>query len=192
VAVGGAGDASATKLTLTYHRTADEITLQVLRRGSKPVQLEFAPAFSLRAKVLSAEANGHSVPLQPAQPANSVDQHASVTVPITSENTTIRIRFRNDFGIVYPYRPPYAGSVSTNLKIVSEQWNANHDRLELQVAGVGGASYEMPAAGDLTGLTAEGAELLGPATSRVLKLTFPPGPPDVFTTRTVVLHFPNR
>ena len=192
VAVGADSGTPGTSLTLTYHRTADEILLQVQRHGTKPVQLEFAPGFSLRAKILSAEVNGRAVPLHAAQPANDVDQHVSITAPIASDNNTIRIRFRNDFGIVYPYLPPAAGAVSSNLKIVSEQWNPTHDRLELQVAGVGGASYEIPVAGDLTGLTTEGAELSGQGTSRVLKVAFPAGPSDVFTARAVVLHFPNR
>jgi hypothetical protein len=154
--------------------------------------VQFAPSFSPRAKVLSADANGHSVPLDRDKDATDLDQHVSVTVPITSDSTTLRIRFRSDFGIVYPYQPPLQGAVSSNLKIVSEQWNASRDQLTLQVAGVGGATYDIPITGDLTGLRTEGAELAGSPTSRVLKISFPQSPSDDFTTRAVALHFPGR
>ena len=192
VPLGASGATAATTLSLTYHRAPDEITLQIQRHGDKAATLDFSPAFSLRAKIVSAEVNGQTVPVREAQPANDIDQHVALTVPITAKSSTVRVRFRDDFGLVYPYRAPAAGAVSSNLKIVSQQWNTTHDRLELQIAGAGGASYEIPLTGDLTGVTVDGGELNREGASPALKVAFPPGPSDEFTTRAVVLQFPKR
>lgn len=183
-------ETNPTSLSLSYQRTNHEIELQVKRHGSQKVQLEFSPAFSLRAQVVAAEVDGHSVPIHPAEPPNGVDQHVHVSVPITTDNAIIRIRYRGDFGIVYPYEVPASGDISTNLKIVSEQWNDTHDRLDLQVAGSSGKSYRIPLVGELAGLTVTGGELDPQSSS--LKVVYPAGPPGAFTTRTVVLQFPRR
>jgi glycogen debranching enzyme len=179
----------ATSLSIAYHRAADEITLQIQRHGNQHIQFLFSPAFSLRAKVLDAEINGHRAALH-AEPENAVDQHVSVSVPIDMDNTTVRIRFRKDFGIAYPYVAPSIGAVSANIKFVSQQWNATHDRLELHVAGVNGAKYDVPLYGDLAGLTADGGKLKRTATQTILEIDFPPGAVGEYTARTVVLQFP--
>src|SRR5208337_4816411 len=118
---------------------SNEITLEVRRRGNQNVQLDYLPAFSLRAHVLSAEVNRRPAKFSQV-PANEVDQHVELLVPITGDSTIIRVRLRDDFGIVYPFVAPATGAVSSNLRFVSEHWNAAHDRLELQIAGVGGAN----------------------------------------------------
>ena len=190
VPVGSTSETDSTSLSFSYHRTNNQIELQVNRRGRQKVQLEFLPALSFRAQIVAAEVDGHSVSIHPAEPPNGVDQHVHLSVPITSDNAIIRIHFRGDFGIVYPYQAPTSGAVSTNLKIVSEQWNGTHDRLELRVAGGNGKIYRIPLVGDLIGLTVTGGEL--DPQSRSLELAYPPGPPDAFTTRTVVLQFSRR
>lgn len=177
---------AATTLTLSSHRTPDELTLEVKRHGNRRVQLEYLPAFSLRAHVLSAEVNGQPVKFSPVEPGNQVDQHIAVLVPITSDSTVIRVRLRGDFGIAYPYAAPATGAVSSNLRFVSEHWDASHDRLELQIAGAGGAKYRVPLVGDLTGVTVSGAGL----SKNLLEIEFAPAPSEAYTTRTVVLQFP--
>ena len=122
-------------------------------------------------------------------PRTAVDQHVAVTVPIDADSTTIRIRYRNDFGIAYPYVAPSLGAVSSNLKFVSQQWNAAHDRLELHVAGVNGMKYEVSLYGDLIGMTASGAEVRRSATRTTLEIDFPSGPEGAYGERTVVLQF---
>ncbi len=179
----------AGSLSITYHRTAGELTLQIQRRGTQHLEFLFSPAFSLRARILDAEVNGRHAELR-AEPENAVDQHVSVSVPIDADSTTVRIRFRNDFGIAYPYLAPSLGAVSSNLKFVSQQWNAAHDRLELHVAGVNGMKYEVPLYGDLIGMTATGGELKRSATQTILEIDFPTGPDGAYTERSVVLQFP--
>ena len=176
-------------LSIAYHRGADEVTLQIQRQGSPHIALAFSPAFSLRAKVLDAEVNGRRVELR-AELENAIDQHVTVSVPIDADSTTVRIRFRNDFGIAYPYAAPPIGAVTSNIKFVSQQWNPTHDRLELHVAGVNGAKYEVPLYGDLTGMTASGGELRRNGSQTILGIEFPSGPAGVYSERTIVLQFP--
>jgi len=182
------GGTSETSLTLAYHRAAGETTLEVTRHGHQRVQLEYLPAFSLRAHVLSAETNGRPAKFSQVTPPNEVDQHISILVPITADSTIVRIRLRDDFGIAYPYVAPANGAASSSLRFVSEHWNAAHDRLELQVAGPGGAKYRVPLVGDLAGIMVSGADL----SQNSLQVEFSAGPSDVYTTKEVVLQFPIR
>ncbi len=148
-----------TSLSIAYHRTSDEITLAIQRHGDHDLHLHFLPAFSLRARITDAQVNGRRAEIHAVEPENIVDQHFSFEVPITAGSTTVRIRFRNDFGIAYPYVAPEMGDISSNIRFVSQQWNATHDRLEMHIAGVNGAKYQVSLYGDLTGVTASGAEL---------------------------------
>ena len=152
------------------------------------MQLEFSPAFSLRAKVLEATVDGKKV--TPTISANENDQHATVSASISSDKTTIRLRVSGDFGIAYPFAAPADGAPSSNLKIVSEAWNETHDRLQLQVAGVSGAKYEVPIFNAPSGIAVSGARIIKPSSGLALEISFPPGPPGAYTTRTVTLQFP--
>jgi hypothetical protein len=188
VSLGAAPGSSPTSLTLSYHRTAGEITLEVQRHGSRQVQLEFLPSFSLRAHVMSAEIDGKPASFKAVEPANEVDQHVAVSVPIIAERAVVRIRLQDDFGIAYPYVAPAMGAVSAGLRFVTEHWNANHDRLDLLLAGTAGAKYRVPLSGDLTGITATGA----PLSQNSLQIEFPPGSSDGYTTKMVILQFPSH
>ncbi len=188
VPIGTASGASPTSLTLSYHRGTNQITLHVVRHGDRHLQLEFLPSFSPRTRVLSAEIDGKSASFKAVEPVNEVDQHIAMDVPITADHTIIRIKMQGDFGIAYPYVTPTMGAISSNLKFIFEHWNAAHDRLELHVAGVGGAKYGVPLVGDLVGLTVSGARL----SQNMLQIEFPPGPTEVYTTKTVVLQFRRR
>jgi len=178
----------ATLLDLTFHRDGDDMTLEVKRHGSGEVEIFFSPALSLRAKVLDAEVNGRKV--SPKISANENDQHATVSVPISTDKTTIHLRVAGNFGIAYPYAAPADGAVSSNLKIVSESWNEAHDKLQLQVAGVGGAKYLVPIFNAPSGIAVEGAIITKPKSGLALEIAFPQGPLDTYTTRTVTLQFP--
>lgn len=179
-------------LDLSYQRGNGELTLEVQRRGTDEVRLEFSPAFSLRAQVVEAEANGRRIQLASSNSRNDLDQHPSVAVPLAPGTTTIRLHYRRDFGIAYPYSPPQLGATSKSLRIVSEHWNASLDRLEVQVAGAGGATYDVPLYGDLTGLSATGAELTRRGGETIIHLAFSPSPTEAFTTQSIVLQFAGR
>src|SRR5271157_3773680 len=105
VPIGATSEASPTNLTLSYHHSDGEITLQVTRHGGQRVQVEFLPSVSLRAHVLSAEIDGKPAHFEAVQ-TNEIDQHIAILVPITADHTTIRVRLQNEFGIAYPYAVP--------------------------------------------------------------------------------------
>src|SRR5262249_18700288 len=67
------------KLDFVYKRTADEITLEVLRAGTGDCTIDFAPAISPRAKILRAEVDGRTAATKLEQ--NDLDQHVVVRFP---------------------------------------------------------------------------------------------------------------
>jgi hypothetical protein len=177
-------------LTLAYHKTADALTLTVERSGSDNVELEFSPAFSPRAQLIDASVIDSRAPLRSSWgDKNDYDQHTTQAITVPSGKTTIQIRFRDDFGMDYPYSRPELGATSRALKFISETWNTTHDRLELQVAGAAGATYDVPLYGDLAGLTVNAGKLDTRDQQRVLRLSFPDGPAGSFSTQSVTLNF---
>jgi hypothetical protein len=180
----------ATQIDFTFHRAGDDMTLEVQRHGNQTVQLEFSPAVSLRAKVVEATVAGNKV--TPSVSANENDQHATVSVSIASGTTTIHLRVTDDFGIAYPFAAPAEGAVSSNLKIVSEAWNDAHDKLQLQVTGVGGAKYEIPIYRAPSGIAVEGAVITKAESGLALEVSFPPGTPGAYTTRAITIQFPAK
>jgi hypothetical protein len=178
----------STLLDFNFHRAGDDMTLEVQRHGNNTVQLEFSPAVSLRAKVVEATVGGNKV--LPSISPNENDQHATVSASIASDTTTIHLRVTGDFGIAYPFVAPADGAVSSNLKIVSEAWNDTHDKLQLQVAGVGGARYVVPVFNAPSGIAVEGAVITKGESGLALEVSFAGSAPDAYTNSTVTLHFP--
>ena len=179
-----------TRLDFTYHSVGEDMALEVARHGSGDVKLTFSPALSLRARVLDADVNGRKV-LAKIE-ANENDQHASVSVSLSAEKTTIHLRVSGNFAVACPYVAPADGAASSGLKIVSEQWNGARDQLQLQVAGASGKTYVLPLFNVPTGIVAQGANIIKPPSGPALAIVFPPGPVGSFVTRTITLRFPAR
>jgi len=202
-----------TMLDFTYHSVGDDITLEVEHSGMGSSRgdltshaddavlgghtgtgggLEFSPAFSLRAKLLAAEVNGRKV--SPKISVNENDQHITVSVPLNDgrARNTIHLRVSGNFGIAYPYTPPVDGAASSALKIVAEHWNAAHDNLQLQLAGISGQTYILPLFQVPSGIAVQGASITKTATGLALQIPFPPGPPDTYVPLTVTLTFPPK
>ena len=76
------------------------------------------------------------------------------------------------------------------MKIVSEAWNDTHDKLQLQVAGVGGARYVVPVFNAPSGIAVEGAVITKGESGLALEVSFAGSAPDAYTNSTVTLHFP--
>jgi glycogen debranching enzyme len=180
----------ATLLDFSFHRAGDDMTLEVQRRGSGTVQLEFSPALSLRAKVLEAAVNDNKV--SPTISTNENDQHPTVSASIATGTTKIHLHVTGDFGIAYPFAASVDGATSSNLKIISEAWNETHDRLLLQVAGVSGAKYVVPIFNAPSGIAVEGANITKTESGLALEVSFPPGTPGAYLTRTLALQFPAK
>ncbi|HEX8800528.1 MAG TPA: hypothetical protein VF772_18050, partial [Terriglobales bacterium] len=181
-----------TRLDFVYHSVEENITLEVERRGTGSAQVIFSPALSLRTRAVSAEVDGKKVSSKIA--ANENDQHATISIPITSDKTTIRLRVSGNFGIAYPYAAPADGGVSSNIKIVSEQWNAAHDQLQIQIAGVGGKTYQLPVFNAPSGIGVQGGRFVKPSSGLALEVAFPrdPSTPGTFSTQSITLQFPAR
>ena len=92
------------QLDFTYHNVGEDITLEVQHRGTGNVQLVFSPALSLRARIVDAEVDGRKV--SPKILPNENDQHPTISVPISADKTTIRLRVSGNFGIAYPFPAP--------------------------------------------------------------------------------------
>jgi glycogen debranching enzyme len=167
-----------------YHKTQDSIVLETGRSGAGDCWVEFAPAVSLRAKIISVEMNGRSLPFK-IEP-NSNDQHIRMRFPIYGGPNIVTIHVKNDFGVEISDELPPLGSTSRNLRMVAESWNAERTQLSMQLAGVAGTSYEIGLwnAGSITSvdggiLTKEGK----------LKISFPPAPDEAYLHETVTIHF---
>ena len=176
------------RLDLLYHIVGADTTLEVQRHGSANVQFDFSPALSLRAKVVEAEVNGSTV--SPKVSANEMDQHATVSVPISTDKTTIHLRVTGNFGIAYPYVIPKDGAASMALKIVSEQWNDSHDQLRLHLEGISGLTYELPIFNMPVPFESDGALVEERPSGKVLVIEFCKGPPDAYIPLTLTLKFP--
>jgi hypothetical protein len=131
----------AATLDLAYSRNNDEIRLDVTRSGAAAVALQFAPAVSLHAKIVSTEVNGSPAAfhLRP----NSEDQHVVMDFPLAASLNKVRIRLQGDFNVTAPAVLPLLGAASHNLNFVSESWSPDHSQLTLDVSGVSGNQYQI-------------------------------------------------
>jgi len=179
-----------TQIDLTYHAGGEDVSLEVLRRGSGKVELSFSPAISPRAKVLATEVNGAK--FTPKITTSDNDVHPTITAPIVGEKTTIHLRVSGNFGIGSAYTPPADGTTSTALKFVSQQWSGAHDQLQLQLAGIGGKTYAVPIYNAPSGITVEGARIIKPPSGLSLEIGFPPSAEGAYTNSTVTVRFPKH
>jgi hypothetical protein len=174
-------------LSLQYQRTVDEISLQITGENSSGDAVEFSPALSARAKVLSADLNGRAVPFRVAQ--TKADQHVDVRVLLSPGTNTLRLRISNDFDIGFSSALPPLGSKSRGLRVISESWSRTRDRLELDVSGAAGQQYELTLWNPAQVSAVEGAELL--KTEAQLRVKLPNDRANPYPHVKVVLHFSN-
>jgi glycogen debranching enzyme len=174
-------------LNLRFSRSADEVILTAERKGTEDCTVNFGPAVSLRADVVSAELNGRPVAFRVEK--NAEDQHVIVKFGVYGGPNTLRIRLRNDFAVSYTAALPELGSASVGLRIQSESWNDARDRLNLEIEGVAGQNYELSVWNGTQLLSAEGAEILktpGGATKLRISLASEQG--STLVKQAVVLH----
>jgi len=171
------------ELRLKYTRTADTITLESTGIGPGDCELDFAPALSLRAKVLGAELNGKTIQFHVQ--TNSIDQHVAVSFPACAGSNKLVMHLRNDFGLSLDSRLPKLGAVSDGLRVVSESWSAARDALTLDVSGAAAQQYDLAVLNPTQVRAVDGAELV----NGKLRVQFPAGVPGVYSRRSITLHF---
>ncbi len=176
-----AGDAT---LDFAYHKTLDEITLSITSNAA--ASLEFSPAISPRARIMEVELNGKRVPFRISQTA--VDQHISIELPISAGRSALRIRLRNDFGLVFNNVLPYLGSRSQGLRITSESWSASRDVLTLDAQGLPAAKYELAVWNPEQIESVEGASIQGG--KLLVEISGDSAGP--YASQKVVIHFVRR
>lgn len=131
------------KIDLKYTRDLDGITLEVAvpEGASGQASIAFAPAVSLRARVLGVTLNGRRAGFH--LETNSVDQHVLVRIPLSPGANSLGIRIKDDFGLGYHSALPALGATSEGLRIVSETWSPARDRLTFSVSGLAGRPYRL-------------------------------------------------
>jgi len=173
-------------VNMNFHRTEDEITLEIRRDGSGDCNFEFSPALSPRAQGLRADLNNHAIPVHSDR--NSEDQHATVRFPIVEGANTLRIHLRDDFGIGVSSNLPSLGDRSRGLRIVSQTWQP--DTLTLHVSGVPSQTYLLSLQNGEQVSRVEGGEFVKHG-DRItgISLHLPGTDTDDYVSGTVIVHF---
>jgi glycogen debranching enzyme len=175
-------------LDFHYQKTPDEIILDITRSGSGDCTLEFSPAVSITADVPAVQLNGHLLQFRVLKSAN--DQHVSVRFPVKNGQNSLHIMLHNDFGLGLSPQLPSLGSSSRSLRVVSESWTPAHDRLDLDIAGLANLPYQLDVWNPSEVNSADGATLeKTSSTLGKLQIQMPPGNPDSYVHKKVVLHF---
>jgi glycogen debranching enzyme len=176
------------RVDVQYTRTDDGIVLVAERGGTGDCTLEFSPAISPIAEVMSVESNGHLVPHRVIKSAS--DQHVSIRLPLSRGANKLYVSLRNDFGLsVEPTLPPL-GTKSLGLRVLSDTWSATRDRLDLEVAGIAESAYDLELTNASSLTQVDGAKWArdGPGRGRI-RLEMPKGSPASYVRARVVLHF---
>jgi glycogen debranching enzyme len=175
------GDAG---LDIYYKKSADTLTLEAKRSGTGECWVEFSPALSLRAEVVSVELNGRPLAFK-VQPTQN-DQHLLVRFPVSGSSNVLTVRVKNDFGLTVTNELPPLGSASRGLRVISETWNSARNQLNMEVSGRAGSRYELGVwnAGQVSSV--DGGTL---TKSGKLEIQMPQGDPESYTSQSVILHF---
>jgi glycogen debranching enzyme len=167
-----------------YHKTLDSITLETTRTGAGDCWVEFSPALSLRAEVISVEMNGRPLPFKIQ--TNGEDQHVSIRFPVYGGPSSVVIRVKNDFGMALANQLPALGSTSRGLRVISSSWNSARDQLTVEVSGLPGIDYELSVwnPGQITSV--EGALLTKQGN---IQIQMPVEKGNEYSHHTIVIHF---
>jgi glycogen debranching enzyme len=178
-------------IDLHYRRNLDTITLEADRSGTGDCTLEFSPALSTIAEVMSVEMNGHLISNRVVKSA--VDQHLVVRFPVARGSNKLYIALHNDCALSLSTDLPPLGAKSRGLRVLSESWSAAKDRLELEVAGVSASTYEVGTWNASRLAQVEGAESIKDASGRgKLRIQFPSGGTEAYVRKKIVLHFAGK
>ena len=167
-----------------FHKTSDSIELEVTRNGKGDCWVEFAPAFSLRAQIISVEINGKPLPFQ-VHP-NAEDQHLSVRFHVSDGPNNLVIHTEQDFALALTSNLPSLGSTSHGLRVISESWNKARNELNIEVSGVSGGEYELGIWNPSQIASVENATL---TKQGKIRIEMPKGKEEEYVHRNLLIHF---
>ena len=176
------------RVDLSFTKDLEGITLEVKASDSSQHIIDFRPAVSLRAKILSVTLNGRSVPFH-AQ-VNGDDQHVLVRIPVLGESNSLRIQVKDDFGLAYASTLPAMGASTQGLRILSETWTPARDRLTINLSGHAGSEYQLSIwnAGQIASV--EGARLVtAPDGKKKLVLALPKSEAESVSHASISIQF---
>jgi GH15 family glucan-1,4-alpha-glucosidase len=174
-------------VTIQYHRTVQGITLEVQRSGSGPCTLAFSPSMSLRAKVMRADVNGHKVSV-PAD-KNSIDQHATLPMPLNPGTNIIHLRVENDFGLYLDSQLPPLASAGQGLRFVSESPASDGKAVIFDMSGLAGHTYKVGIWNAREISRVDGADMVEQAGESQLKVSFPVTATQDYIHTKITIHF---
>jgi glycogen debranching enzyme len=174
----------AVSVDFQYRKSADGIALDVTRTGKGDCAIEFSPAVSLRAQIVSVVMNHKPLPFT-VKP-NDEDQHVSVRFSVAEGPTSIVIRTKNDFGIGLANELPALGNTSHGLRVISEKWNPARDLLTVELLGLPGRLYELKTWNQAQISSVENGNLTRQGT---IGIEMPNAPGDDYVHQVLLIHF---
>ena len=167
-----------------FHKALGSLTLETISNGRQACLVEFSPAFSPRAQIVSVKFNGNPIPFR--LQANTEDQHVSLHFPLKAGSNTLVIRTKRDFGLSLNNELPALGGKSHALRVLSESWNEARDQLKVEVSGAPGRVYELGVWNSSQIHSLENATLTERGTIHV---EMPNGDRDEYVHKSFLIHF---
>jgi glycogen debranching enzyme len=174
----------AVHVDLDFRRSTDTLELEITRSGPGDCWIDFSPAFSLRAKIISVELNGKPLPFQ--LQSNSEDQHVSVRIGVNDHSNKLVIHSIHDFGLTLTNSLPPLGGTSKGLRVLSQKWNDAGNQLTIEVSGRPGETYELGIWNPSQISSVENAVVTA---QDKLRIENPKGNNDEYVHRNLTLHF---
>jgi glycogen debranching enzyme len=171
-------------VNLDYKKTSDSISLEATRTGGGDCWVEFSPGVSLRTEIVGVELNGR--PLAFKMQPNANDQHVLVRFPVYGGPNSLVIRMKNDFGLTLSSELPPLGSASRGLRVISESWSPERNRLTLDVSGRAATRYELGVWNASQISAVDGATL---TKAGKLVIQMPGQVPDSYVSQPLTIHF---
>jgi hypothetical protein len=164
--------------------------LHVDREGKENLAIAFNPAISARATVTAVDVNGRTIPFHVDKTAS--DQHVIVSFAAQDQSTVVKIHLRDDFGVTYNSELPQLGSPSEGLRILSENWTADRNRLTLSISGISGHDYDLSLSNSSQISSVDGAQLLNSTDgSSSLHVQLPAQETEKRVTSSITISFAN-
>lgn len=175
-------------LDISYRKIVDKMMFELGGVALKNCIVDLAPALSLRSKVIAVEMNGRSIPFHVRQ--NEHDQHVEIHLQSKNVSDTIAIYMKDDFGLALESSLPALGSTNQGLRILSETWSPDREKLTLVASSAVDGTYDLNVWNPSQVGAVDGAALVHvDSGDDKLRITTASATTDQNATKTVVIHF---